>query len=402
MKIKVYSSTLNDTKSACDEILDKMTEISPNFVLIYCCCSFDAEIIQNSFKTAIPQIQLHITTSCQGSMTNHDSKEIPKIAVMAFESQNASTAFGTAVGSKSGDSSLSKVIASLLSQAVDTADRAGEIPSCIFFSSAPGNEEEILSHVSKFFHTSNIPLIGGSCADNSLEGHWWCANEQEVIKGDPISFTLIYKHQLEFFSLFSSGAQTTDHRGVITSSDKRVIHTIDNQPAAQVYNQWTNGLLDEELDSNSNTSSVVLGKTSLSPLAKILTSNKTTDYLLIHPESVAGTSLTVFADIKQGEDILLMSATKENLIQRPSAILNSLIKTHNLKRENILGCILVFCGGCQLTLGPDIQKVQEEFTKSCQNLPFISFFSFGEQSQINHEFAHGNLMISVNLIYRGF
>lgn len=317
---------------------------------------------------------------------------------MTFEFENECSSCASVIGAQATGQNQQEIVYKLLDQAQENANRQGEVPSLIILSSGPGKEEELLKAIESFFNTGAIPLISGGCADNTTSGHWWCANEQECIATTPILLTLIYSSEFYTYSLLSSGSQPTGKKGVITSAEHRTIHTIDNQNAAQVYNQWTEGLISEELELEENVS--ILQKTALWPIGRQTSPDKPIEHL-IHPEGLINGSLRLFAEIHTGEEASLMSINKDNLIKRPHHILKNLMQTQNINPEKILSCILIFCGGCRLSLGNDISKVQQELQKHYPYISYITFFSYGEKSQLHQELSHSNLMISINLFTAG-
>ena len=54
----------------------------------------------------------------------------------------------------------------------------------------------------------------------------------------------------------------------------------------------------------------------------------------------------------------------------------------------------MYCGGCKLAVGEQIERVKESVATSIEGAPFIGCFTFGEQGRLLDRNRHGNLMIS--------
>jgi hypothetical protein len=80
---------------------------------------------------------------------------------------------------------------------------------------------------------TNIPIAGGSAADNTIEGHWNQFANGVVYSGGVVVTAMFPSTGVHSF--FWSGYYTTEHRGTVTQASGRTIHTIDNRPAAEVY-----------------------------------------------------------------------------------------------------------------------------------------------------------------------
>ena len=400
MKIQASRSSHKDTQPALTQALSTLDFETCSMILAFADPDLDPHIIRATLHEKYPQSQIHLASSCRGTRTHLcDISDETTLSVMLFHDDNST--FCTIAQRKDLDH-IESQLKELLQKAIEQSACFGEIPAGIILTGSPGGEERILETISEFFKVDKIPLIGGSCADNTLEALWWSANQEEVYQGEAITFTLIFSNNFEIFSQFSSGCHITAHKGIVTECDTRLIKTIDNEPAALVYNQWSNLAIDAQIKEalQTQTSQNILSKTALKPLGKLINMKKHSSYhLLVHPESTDGQHLTLFANVNVGDQIALMEGTEQNLIERPEEIFDSLITALPYKKENVVGCIIVFCAGSAMALGPRVPEAFETFKESLGDIPTITFFSYGEQSCVrNLGYVHGNLMISINLL----
>ena len=76
--------------------------------------------------------------------------------------------------------------------------------------------------------------------------------------------------------------------------------------------------------------------------------------------------------------------------------LTKLAELHAIK--NITGAIIIFCGGCMLSIKDAMQEVKESIAAQLPNTPFIMGFTFGELGTFSDSTSkHGNLMISCEI-----
>jgi len=196
---------------------------------------------------------------------------------------------------------------------------------------------------------------------------------------------------------FESGYMPWGVTGMVTRAQGRQLQEIDNQPAAEVYNRWTDGAITSEL----KTGGQVLAKTTLKPLGISRGKRGGFDnYLLIHPESVrvADKSLALFAEVHQGESLALMHSTQGALVSRASRVADRALLTADLKQEQILGGLLIYCGGCLLAIKDHVGETMQDFGNKL-HAPFVAAFTFGEIGcVVPGKVDHGNLMAGVLLL----
>ena len=100
----------------------------------------------------------------------------------------------------------------------------------------PGGEEDIIEGLKEELG-NDFPLIGSS-ADNTIEGIGSISSTG--ISNDNVTLVAIFDDTNVLTTAFSSGYDPSENIGTVTKAGDRVILEIDNQPAAEVYNKWSN------------------------------------------------------------------------------------------------------------------------------------------------------------------
>ncbi len=277
-----------------------------------------------------------------------------------------------------------------LTRALENAELTGALPELIWINSAPGKEEEIIVGLEEVVGT-NVPIIGGSSADNTIEGNWLQFVNGKVVSDD-IVLTVMFP-SVKTANAFHSGYNPTTTTGTVTRAKDRVVFSIDGKPAAEVYNDWTNGVISDNL----KTAGTILGKTTLFPIGRVVGEVQGVPYFrLSHPETITPErGLSFFTEIAEGDKIVLMEGSKESLVNRAGRVVKTAMDSSYFKIDEVSGALIIYCAGCMLAVQSEMDKVVEGINKTFPGKPFLGAFTFGEQGcLIGGENHHGNLMIS--------
>jgi hypothetical protein len=194
---------------------------------------------------------------------------------------------------------------------------------------------------------------------------------------------------------FSSGYTPTENKGTVTRAGRRVAYEIDGTPAAEVYNRWTGGVIAAELGGGD-----VLALSTMHPIGRVVASiGAVPYYLLIHPNVVTPeNALTFGADVNVGDELVLMTGSRENLVHRVRGVAETAWDAAGRSSFQPEGALVVFCAGCMLAVRPDMDRVVQGLRECLGSVPFLGAFTFGEQGCIvQGKNRHGNLLISVVL-----
>jgi len=391
MQIKTGSSTHTNGVVAIREAWAQLQlDLTDEPFLLICnaCSLYKAEEIRVELNKLIPLgCKVAATSSCLGAMNNQgfQSQDGFGLSLMAF----ADDAGDFGVGITDQSNQPEDAAAQAVSQAITNANRPGEVPDLIWLASTPGNEEMVLSGIASIVGPK-VPVIGGSVSDNTIAGDWWLSSKAQV-ECNGVLVIVMYPECLVGLS-FHSGYAPTSKSGIVTQASGRVIETIDNQPAAQVYNTWTNGSIEPNLKGGS-----ILSKVTFSPLGieKGRIEN-IPHYMLIHPKRVLDHGeLVLFSNIQIGDQITLMKGSAESLTARASSVVSGIIERKAWSQHQIAGAFVIYCAGCMLSIREDMDSVSEGIDEALGNAVFQGAFTFGEQGCFTDGTnRHGNLMIS--------
>lgn len=368
------------------ETLEKLAG-KPSFILGGMAALHDA---QAAVKNLPDGVQFHGSTSCLGIMTEDgafidDGKGCGFIAISDDDGE-----FGSAiVPIKKDDVAAAAEEALLL--ALERAGRPGEAPELIWLTSTPGAEEQVIAGIQEVIG-EGIPICGGSAADNKVVGNWFVF-DKDGAHGNAVAVSVFFP-SVPLGYAFHSGYRPTSTSGTVTQTDGRHIVSIDNKPAADIYNGWTEGAIKHAVSEGGN----VLSDTTLNPLGRRRDAIAGFDYFLLsHPDSVTKDgALSLFSDIAVGDEITLMEGTSDNLVQRASRVAEHALEMARLDKDQLAGALVIYCAGCMLTVQDRMDEVAQGLQEALGNKPFLGNFTFGEQGCFiggsNH---HGNLMISV-------
>ena len=347
--------------------------------------------ILQKLRVHCPQAQIHLATSCQGMMTERQVSLHPHdIALMTFEAPASS--FGTAGTSLPSSGECTELTHLLLHTAELRASRAGELPSLVWMSATPGSEELVINAIRSYFQ-SPVLICGGSPADDDIQGKWW-GGDQNQIYHQGIVISLIYT-PAQIVTRFSAGYQIADAHGVITGGAQRLISTIDERPAAEVYNEWCRGVLAPYFPDGN-----ILQASTFQPLAiPCGTIGISPYYRVLHPERIhPDGSISTFSNITIGERVMLLSGDSDSLIGRARRVALGAISDAGGDLSQIQCALVIFCAGCFLAIKEHINQVWEGLRLALPDIPLLGQFTFGEQGVFpDGEVAHGNLMVTVVL-----
>jgi len=244
MKIITAESTNEDPSTAVKDVTSKIkADGKPNLVIFSSTVAYDVEKIYSAMKEELGDIPFQGGTSCAAVMTSsgYISEDNRALGAVAFFDDDSD--FGVGSQDKGGDPKAAAKKA--LEEAIDNADRSGELPSAVWLVASPGGEEVIIEGLKEELG-NDFPLIGGSSADNTIEGHWKQFSSTGITN-DSVTLVAIFDDTNVLTTAFSSGYDPSENIGTVTKAGDRVILEIDNQPAAEVYNKWANGAIDEQM-----------------------------------------------------------------------------------------------------------------------------------------------------------
>lgn len=375
-----WSSNIESETKAVSEALKNIKLKSPKLVLFFATVDYkDPQAIVKGLLQKYPKAQIAGESSC---VYVADNSGVHKgLTVLAVEGDLDVAVESTEI---SGDGlAEGKKLANTIKTKLGT-------PSVIWMMGTPGVEEGVLKGIMEVFG-KDIKVFGGSAADNTIEGKWWIAHNDKILKKGVVLVAIKTKSKVG--TAFASGYLASEYSGKVTKAKFRVIEEIDGKPAGDVYNQWLNGALTEDIKTGAN----ILMKIALTPLAY-----KVGEYFIsIHPEHIDPQTKAIysFADVKEGETVYLIKGSEDILIKRPEVITKRAFLDGKLKKDEVAFAYFIYCAGTMLKIQNSISKAIDNLKDTLGDVPFIGAFTFGEQGLMpGFGLFHGNLMSDITLV----
>lgn len=392
MQIATCYSLNSNTAQAVAEVTSEIQAQLGNdidLLIVYYTENHDPKVLNGYLAETLPDTSIHGSTSCLGVMSNKGfhSDEGTGLGVWAVSDPDGS--YGTALIPIGNDITASA--REVVEKAMFQAGRPGELPDLIWFSSTPGSEETLLTGIQSLVGDS-VPIAGGSAADNTVAGGWSLFDARNTVTTGVV-VTLFYP-SVDLSYAFHSGYSPTETTGVVTRAEGRTIYEIDHQPAAEVYNNWIGKPFTEsEIKDGGN----ILAKTTLSPLGRhVGASTSVEQFKLSHPDSITPSGgLTLFSDIQEGDQLVLMTGSVESLTSRAGRVTSAAMAMGDFENNDISGVLVIYCAGCMLTVQDSMSDVVDSVNAVLNDTPYLGAFTFGEQGCfVDAGNEHGNLMIS--------
>lgn len=368
---------------------------TPEFVILFSTVGYDSDKVLGEVRSLLGDVQVYGGTSCL-CVQNKEGLHVGEkgsLALLAVSSE--SITFGIGGVSINDFSSAREAGKAAIQAAIKEAGKEGENPKIVLMTAAPGEEEEILAGIEEVIG-KDVPVFGGSSGDNDITGKWkQFANDHVYSNG--ISLTAVYT-DLKIAWALEAGYERSEYRGTITKAEGRTIYEIDNLPAAEVYNTWTGGAVSEELETGGS----VLSKTTFYPLAKFLLNEGKEYTTSIHPLSINASdhSLEVFADVEEGDEVLLMHGDWELLLNRALTTPTKALESEDLSKEDVSFAIYDFCAGTMLAIPEDERPKMPALVKTViGDAPFIGTFTFGEQGHIRGVGNYHNNLVNWMVVF---
>ena len=393
MYFKTSISSYIDPLAAVEELYSSLTEHEdPNTVIFYYTDDYCPETLWTLMTQKFPNSPLHGCSSCGGVMTDQGYFGQNALALIAIYDKGRCS-FGTALSKFEDFPTVVEATEHAIHQALQHAEREGEVPSLVVLHSTPGHEESIIHTIDTTFGT-RVPIIGGSAADNEIRNKWSIMTES-TWSTSGVSIQLLFPSR-PLAAGISAGYSPTEFVGKITKSSGRILEEIDNEPAKEIYREWISDHSGIQLSDE-----YIFEHVTRFPLGRVAGDlDKRAYYKLTHPIRITETGgLELFAGVTEGEQVTLMTCSRQQLIHRAARVINE-ANAKNYTASKKLGAISIFCAGAMLRLKNDMVQVHAQIVEQLDGAPFICPFTFGEQGRFTGgENAHGNLMISSVIFY---
>jgi len=389
MRFASAFSLLGDTASAASASVATLIEnlgAAPSLLLIYATENHATDALISSIRELVPGTPILGSTSCGGVMTEAGFHSGPDGAMGMLGILDPGGAYGVGFAALAGDPFASG--ADAIQKALAASGRDFESPVIVWCCQPPGREEAVLAGIQSVIgpHT---PIIGGSSADEKIAGKWREFSTDGVLTDHVV--VAVWFPTILHGAAFQSGYAPTKRTGTVTRAEGRQVLEIDGRLASEVYSDWTNG------DVPSSPTGMILAKSTPTPLGRLAgVVDDVPMFVLSHPAMIglAG-DLSLFTDIAEGDQIVLMRGSPESLVKRAAAVVNDACAAGGWAREETRGGLVIYCGGCMLHVRDRMNEVAAQVNLAMDGAPFLGAFTFGEQGAIvDSSNRHGNLMVS--------
>ena len=387
LKTKVgYSENVDAFSSGVETATMANKVENPQVGLFFTSCVQDQNELMKGAKSILGDVPIIGCTSSAALCTQDGylNKETGYSGMMLF---GGDVEVVTA-GSKKTQESPREIGARIAREAI--AKRKGEDkePDFFFMSASPANEEEYLKGIQDVI--GNIPVFGGSAADNTVEGKWSLLNDGEAF-ADGCVIAIFYTDG-KMANIYTGAYHETDNVGIITKVEgSRTLVEIDHEPALKKYAEWTNQNVEDLMGGNLLTATICAPLGVKDPIGKVTA--------VRHP--MAGNpdySMNIGADLAVNTAVIQLTNTPEGILK---ANAETIEKLNNLMGEDVNSYFLVHCGGRRLGLAlSNIEdKIYPEVKKAIPDKEFLMVFTFGEYGQGDHS---SNTVGGLSLSYTGF
>lgn len=390
-----------DTAAVVATLQDQFPPASDSVRMVFAFygCDHDDALLWRALREYFPQAALLGGSSSGGIITERGFMDEQSIGMLLIEDDGGD--YGVAAAPLGDDPTGTAQGA--LQRALASCDCAGQLPELIWVYQAPGCEEAVIEGLRRVVG-DRCPIIGGSAADNDVSGRWRQLGPDGPL-GDGLVVGVLFPSS-PLGVAFQGGYEPTGpsgivtgigyrpvgDSGIVTGMAGREIVSIDEEPAAAVYNRWTQGLIAAQVERGG----AILAETTMSPIATDAGRvDGVAHYLLVHPESVSPQGhLRTFCNLQVGARVYAMRGDRQRLIERAGRVVEQARRALPPHQGDIAGALVVYCGGCKIAVGEDIQAVAAAVSQELGRAPFIACFTFGEQGRLIDRNVHGNLMIS--------
>ena len=387
LKTKVgYSENVDAFASGAETA--KMANVieNPQVGLLFTSCVQDQNKIMEGAKSVLGDVPVIGCTSSAALCTQDGylNKETGYSGMMLFGGDLEVVTAGSAQT----DETPREVGRRVARDAISKVKGADVEPDFFFMSASPANEEEYLEGIQDVI--GNVPVFGGSAADNTVEGKWSILNDGEAF-ADGLTIAIFYTKG-EMKNLYTGAYHETNNVGVITKvRDERTLVEIDHEPALKKYAEWTGKSVESLMGNNLLTETICAPLGVKDPIGKVTA--------VRHPMfGNDDLSMNIGANLAENTAVIQLSNTPEGILKANEETINNLNK---LMVSEANSYFLVHCGGRRLglALSQIEDKIYPEVKKVIPNKEFLMVFTFGEYGTGDHS---SNTVGGLSLSYTAF
>ena len=292
---------------------------------------------------------------------------------------------GVAAAAREEGNSAREIGRSLAKKAM--AELNGKKPSYFFMTASPKEEEDYILGVQDVI--GDVPVFGGSAADNTVEGKWSIICDDKVF-ADGCAICL-FATDAPMVNIYNGQYTETDNVGVMTKVvNDRTLVEIDGVPAVEKYCEWT-GKTAEEVEGGN-----LLAATIFDPLGVKDIIGRTT--AVRHPMAAnEDNSMNIGARLVEKTACVQLHMEHEDMVAANPKTINEV--------DALIGgadsYFLVHCGGRRL--GLQLVGLEDQIYPTVKEVTgdkeFLMVFTFGEYGRAEHS---ANTVGGLSLSFTGF
>ena len=387
LKTKVGYSENVDAFASGAETAEMANVIeNPQVGLLFTSCVQDQNKIMEGAKSVLGDVPVIGCTSSAAICTQDGylNKETGYSGMMLFGGDLEVVTAGSAQT----DETSREVGRKVAREAISKVKGEDTEPDFFFMSASPANEEEYLEGIQDVI--GNVPVFGGSAADNTVEGKWSILNDGEAF-ADGLTIAIFYTKG-EMKNLYTGAYHETSNVGVITKvRDERTLVEIDHEPALKKYAEWTGKTVESLMGNNLLTETICAPLGVKDPIGKVTA--------VRHPMfGNDDLSMNIGANLALNTAVIQLSNTPEGILKANEETINNLNK---LMVSDVNSYFLVHCGGRRLglALSQIEDRIYPEVKRVIPDKEFLMVFTFGEYGTGDHS---SNTVGGLSLSYTAF
>ena len=387
LKTKVgYSENVDAFASGAETATMANVIENPQVGLLFTSCVQDQNKIMEGAKSVLGDVPVIGCTSSAAICTQDGylNKETGYSGMMLFGGDLEVVTAGSAQT----DETPREVGRKVALEAISKVKGEDTEPDFFFMSASPANEEEYLEGIQDVI--GNVPVFGGSAADNTVEGKWSILNDGEVF-ADGLTIAIFYTKG-EMKNLYTGAYHETSNVGVITKvRDERTLVEIDHEPALKKYAEWTGKTVESLMGNNLLTETICAPLGVKDPIGKVTA--------VRHPMfGNDDLSMNIGANLALNTAVIQLSNTPEGILKANEETINNLNK---LMVSDVNSYFLVHCGGRRLglALSQIEDRIYPEVKRVIPDKEFLMVFTFGEYGTGDHS---SNTVGGLSLSYTAF
>lgn len=261
-------------------------------------------------------------------------------------------------------------------------------PDYFFMTASPAEEEKYVAGIQDVI--GDVPVFGGSAADNTVEGKWSIICDDKIF-ADGCAIAL-FASKAPMANIYTGQFRETDNFGVMTKVvNDRCLVEIDGVPAVKKYCEWTGK--SEEACAGGN----LLVETIFKPLGVKDITGKVT--AIRHPMAAnEDLSMNIGAQLIEKTAVIQMEMTPDEMV---AANPKTVKEVDAMLDGGADSYFLVHCGGRRL--GLQLEGKEAEIYPAVKEVTgdkeFLMVFTFGEYGTAEHS---ANTVGGLSLSFTGF